>query len=92
MNVLLVCLPQYNNYMQNCRKTKYPNRKEAIAAMNDYNKRHDVQAKSVYKCPYHVGYWHFTTQNHSDSKRDRKWHIAQVAAIRPKYKRKNKHK
>jgi len=74
-----------------CQKVCYPNRKLAAAAMRDYNKTHTKQAKSVYKCPYHIGSWHFTTLSKADSKQDRKYHVAKANELRPKFKRKNNH-
>lgn len=63
--------------MPGCKKKKYANRKEAKAALKNYNKRFVIQAKSVYVCPY-CGWWHFTTMNTAEAKSDRKWHVQQA--------------
>jgi hypothetical protein len=62
-------------------KIQFPNRKEAVAAMNRFNKAHEVKAKSVYRCPYCKKH-HFTTQNKASAKNDRKFHIVQAEILR----------
>jgi hypothetical protein len=69
--------------MYPCDKVKYPNRKEARAAMRKFNldPQHEIKAKSIYRCPYCKKH-HFTTQNRVDSKYDRKYHIIQAHLLR----------
>lgn len=67
--------------MTPCNKIPYPNRKEAKAAMNRYNKEHQVKAKSVYRCPY-CKFHHFTTKNRAECKQDRRYHIMQAELLR----------
>jgi len=69
--------------MYPCDKKDYPNRKEAVAAMNRFNKNpaHKKKAKSVYRCPYCRKH-HFTTQNKAEAKMDRKYHIEQAEILR----------
>ena len=62
--------------MSNCKKKPFPNRKEALAAKNRYNKRFKKKATSVYRCPY-CGFWHFTTMQAKKARAQRAWHIQQ---------------